>query len=203
MTTITLQDALAAINLHNNSNTITAVDIQNLLQIVPVTFANITSVTPVKLAAVNKGIEIQKVGIANVIVSSKLKEFTSIYQNRVKKTASTIAGNDQSKVDDFTPAGNYFFHTDCYSVVQHKTNPTQYLYAMYTGAANSVYVCDGQLISKEDVAALMTPAAASNLLDTKATVTNKTTGIEHAAIIRTTKLSNLVQINACKQQLIK
>jgi phenylpyruvate tautomerase PptA (4-oxalocrotonate tautomerase family) len=195
-------EALQAIALHNSGTRITPQHVSNLLaQVRGVTFANITQVTKVALAAAHKAKVINKVTEASVQLFNNLNEFTSVYANAVKRTASKIANNDAAAVEAFEAQSNYFEHTDCYSVVKHKTQDKYYLYAIYNNA-QSVYVCDGKQMTTAEVAQYMTPSGAKALLEPSATVLNVGTGVEHSVTVRTVGLENIVSIIAQKQLLI-
>lgn len=191
--------ALALIAQHATGTCITPADVVLLLQNVHgVTFAQIRTVTPVKLSAANKQHKILKVGRANVQLANNLKAHTELYANAVKRSAGAIADNDQQQVAAFESSGNYFEHTNCFAVVQHKTDPSkQYLFGIYnTGEA--VYVHSGQVVDKQYVAQFLTPAEAKKLLAPPAPVYNVAHDIEHNVVVRTVSLSNIVSIAACK-----
>lgn len=202
MQAITLQTALQAIALQQNSTTITAQAIEQLLQHCSVTFAQLLYVTQVQLAAKHKQQQIYKVTSANVMLASNVAAHTDIYARRVRKTAGAIAANSAQAVADFTAQGNYFEHSGtCYCIVAHKQYADRlYLYAIYN-RAQSVYVHDGAIVQKQHVAQYCTASAAQQLLHGGNTVVNKTHNIEHAAHVRTIALSNIVQITARKQLL--
>ena len=195
-------EALQAIALHNSGTRITPQHVSNLLaQVRGTTFAKITQVTKVALAAAHKAKVINKVTEASVQLFNNLNEFTSVYANAVKRSASKIADNSTAAIEAFEAQSNYFEHTDCYSVVKHKTQDKYYLYAIYN-TAQSVYVCDGIELSKAEVAQYMTPSGAKGLLEPSATVLNVGAGVEHSVTVRTVGLENIVSIIAQKQLLI-
>jgi hypothetical protein len=196
---LTVTEAQDALFAHANNNRITSQDVSSLLGNVSVTFAQVVQVTKVATAAAYKAMSIQKVTSANVQLFSNIKAY-SVYVNAVQKTASTIADNDQQAVEDFQVSDTWFFHTDCFSVVEHKTKGTQYLYARYN-AASSMYFIDGVPATKEEVVAFMTPSAAKAELDTSGVVYNKTNDIEHKVIMRTVQLDNIVNIKALGEEL--
>lgn len=196
------QIALQALQLHNSGYAITPQDVSNMLATVRgTTFAIITQVTKVATAAAHKAVTINKVTEASVQLFNNLNEFTSVYANAVKRTASNIAGNDAAAVEAFQAQSNYFEHTDCYSVVKHKTKEAYYLYAIYNNA-KSVYFIDGKEATKAEVVQYLTPSAAAALTEARETTVNVTTGVEHSVTVRTVSLQNIVSIVANKQLLI-
>lgn len=199
MKRITLAEANTACALHANNNTLSVAQMQQLLGNVSVTFATIEYVTAVQVAAKHRDQNIKKVTKANVILCSNLAAHTSVYANMVRKTAATIESNDQAAVAAFTPQANYFEHTACHSIVQHREHAEKcYLYVIYN-AASSIYLRNGTEVSKHDVAQYLTPSAARTLLDVDEIVYNATHGIRHKVAVRTIALSNIVSIRARKQ----
>ena len=194
--------ALQAIQLHNSANVITPANVSALLATVRgTTLANIVQVTDVKLAAAHQLVSIKKVTEANVQLFNNLNEFTSVYANAVKRSASKLADNDAAAVEAFTAQSNYFEHTDCYSVVKHKTKEAYYLYAIYNNA-KSVYVCNGKQMTTAEVAEYMTPSAAKDLLNPYDATLNVTHDVLHNVTVRTVALCNIVSIAAAKQLLM-
>ncbi len=195
--------ALQAIQLQQNGTRITPADISTLLATVKgVTFASITQVTKVATAAKHKALTINKVTEASVQLFNNLSEFTSVYANAVKRSAAKIGDNDPTLVEGFKAQENWFEHTDCYSVVKHKTKDAFYLYAIYN-KAESLYSMDGVELSKAEVAEYLTPAAARDLLEPFDATLNVTHDVLHNVIVRVTALDNVVSIVAQKQLLIK
>jgi len=201
MHTLTLAQAQSAIALHANNNVVTAQQIANLLQNVSVTFAQITYVTQVTLAAAHKAQNIQKVTTANVILCSSLKAHTSVYANKVRKSAAAISTNNAQAVAAFTAQQNYFTHTATHCIVAHTQHANKmYLYAIYNNAS-SVYMHNNAVVSKQHVAAYCTKSAAATMLQQSNIVVNKTHNIAHTVAVRTIALSNIVSIRARKQLL--
>jgi hypothetical protein len=189
---ITLTQAQNAIEAQARNTIVTAGAVAEVLENVRgTTIANITQVTQVATSAANKHIDIRKVTVASVTLANNLKAFTSLYANKVKRTSGAA---------EFKPASNYFVHTDCYSIVQHKTTGEQYLFAMYNNS-DSVYVLNDVLVSKETVAQYLTASAAKKLLDNSTTVHNKTNDVTHSAHVRTVKFANIVSFSASKRTL--
>lgn len=193
-------DALQYVKQHSTGKHITVADVETLLQSVQgTTFASIVQCTPVTLAAKHKaaGISISKVTRANVQLFNNLAEFTNAYENAVKRSAAKL-GQDASKVEAFESSGNYFEHTDCYSIVKHKTQEQFYLFVIYNNA-ESVYVEGDTVVDKQHVAQYLTPGAAKELLTPKQVVENKTHELSHTVQVRAVKLENIVEIVAQKQ----
>ena len=184
-----------------NSRAITVQQLQQALGDASVTFAQLLYATTVQLAAAHKAQNIQKVTRANVILCSNIAAHTSVYANKVRKTAAAIASNNAQAVSEFTAQSNYFAHTDCYSIVVHKQHTDKfYLYAIYNNSA-SVYMHEGNVVSKQHVAHYCTPSAAKALLQEDSTVHNKTHNIKHTVHVRTIALSNLIEVRVRKQLL--
>jgi hypothetical protein len=170
--------------------------IANLLQNKSVTFANIEYVTDVKPAAKHKGVTIKKHTVANVQLFSNVH--SDVYALAVKRSAAKDASNDAANIANFASSANYYEHTDCYSIVQHRQNAKQYLYCIYN-SAKSVYYINDVPATKEQVAAYLTPSAAAALLQDVKTVHNVTHDITHNVIVRTIALDNIISITASKQ----
>lgn len=197
LNTTQAQNALVA---HANNNSITAAAVQAILANASTTFAQIVYVTQVATAAAHKHVNIQKVTSANVQLFSNIAAATSVFTNAVKKSASNIASNNANDVAQFTAQSNYFTHTQCYSVVQHKQNNNLYLYAIYNNA-QSVYFINNVVATKQQVAQYLTASAAAKLLQNDNTVHNKTHNVTHNVQVRTVALNNIVSITANKQQI--
>jgi hypothetical protein len=193
-------DALQYYKQWQNGNRICHGTITLLLQGVKgTTFARLVQCTNVPLAAAHKGQSVVKVTLANVQLFNGLNEFTSAYGNAVKRSAGKILGNDARDVEGFVPSPNYFEHTSCYSLVEHKVHRGQYyLYAIYNDAA-SVYLHNGSVASIQQVADMLTPANRLKLLHPDNTVENATHRITHAVTVRTTKLESIVSLSVQRQ----
>lgn len=198
MKQITLAQAQDALNRQNGGLTLNESTIATMLGKVSVTFAEIVYVTDVAVAAKYKGENIKKVTKANVILSSNIAAHTSVYANKVKKTARGIVGNDMAAVEAFTPQKAYFEHTSCHSIVKHCDQDKFYLYVIYN-SASSMYLHNGNEVSKTDIVPYLTPSGARDMLKTDTIVHNKTAGISHKVAVRTIALNNIVSITARKQ----
>jgi hypothetical protein len=192
--------ALQALALHANNKTISANAIVSALNNASVTFASVQYVTPVATSAKHKNVVIQKVVQANVQLFCTLKNF-DVYTKAVQRSASKIAANDSTNVEQFVAQSNYFEHNaNCFSLVQHKQNAKQYLYAIYN-SASSVYFVDGRVADKQQVAQYLTASASAKLLGNNNTTHNVTNNVTHDVKVRTIALENLVSIVVNKQQL--
>ena len=195
-------EALQAIALHNSGNSIRKEQVSDMLKAVRgTTMASIVQVTKVALAAKHKAITIKKVTEASVQLFNNISEHTSVWANAVKRSASKNSDNDAEAIAGFTAQSNWFEHTDCYSVVKHKSKEQYYLYAIYNNA-DAVYMMDGVEVSKAEVAKYMTPAAAADLLTPYDATLNVTHDVLHTATCRAVSLENIVSIVAQKQLLI-
>lgn len=198
---LTLATAQQHLQAHANANTITAQQVAQLLQNVRgVTFANIAYVSKVATAAAHKLQNVQKVTVANVQLFNNLQAFTDVYTNAVKRTATQFADNNAADVQGFEKQDNYFTHTPCYSVVEHKTNGKEYLFAIYNSADSMLFINNVQA-TKQEVAALLTASAAKELLAGSNVVHNKANNVLHTVQVRTVALANIVSIAAAKQSL--
>jgi hypothetical protein len=171
-----------------------------LLNNVSTTFAQVSYSTKVATAAAHKAVNIQKHVVANVQLFSNIKAATSVFANAVKKSASAIASNNAEDVAQFTAQSNYFTHTNCYSIVQHKTNSNLYLYCIYNNVQSSVYTINNVIATKQQVAQYLTASAAKAMLEPSTTVHNKASNITHNVTVRTIALSNITSITANKAQ---
>lgn len=174
-----------------------AKSIATLLEGKSVTFAQVQYVTDVKTAAKHKDVTIKKQTSANVQLFANVQ--ADVYANAVKRSAAKDATNDATNIAEFASSANYYEHTDCYSIVQHRQNAKLYLYCIYNNA-KSVYTINGQVASKAEVAEYLTPSAAKALLEGNKSVHNVTNNITHNVIVRTIALDNIVSINAVGQQ---
>lgn len=180
-----------------------AQQIASLLANNTVTFANITTVTPVKTAAAFKHVSITKETVANVQLFGSIDADTSVYTNAVQRSATRIADNNATNVADFEAQSNYFEHTAaCYSITQHKKNPSAlYLYCIYN-SAKSVYYINGAQATKDDVATYLTKSDAAKLKDSNPVERNVTHDVLHTVKVRNVSLKNLRSITANKQTLV-
>lgn len=195
--------AQQAIQLQQSGIAIAPADVSAMLANVHgTTFATVTQVTRVATAAKHRAVVINKVTEASVQLFNNINEFTSVYANAVKRSAAKLEENDPALVQGFTAQSNYFEHTDCYSIVKHKTKDSYYLYAIYN-KAQSVYVMDGREMTKAEVAEYLTPSAARDLLTPYDHNLNVTHDVLHDVAVRTVALANIVSIVAQKQLLIK
>jgi len=170
---------------------IKAQDIINAIGNKASTFAGIEYKTRVQTAAKHKNLNIQKYTKANVQLFGTMAEAQAVYANAVKKAAGKIE-QDQTKVNEFQAQDNYFEHTDCFSLVEHKDTKKQYLYAFFNNAS-SVYTIGGKIATKETVAEYLTPSARERLLG-DGIVHNKANDVLHTIQVRTIALENIVEL---------
>lgn len=203
MSDLTLDYAVLAVEQKKiGSKTINETSVAKLLKDVKgCTFARLTQVTDVGLAAAHKEVKIHKVTISNVQLFNNLADFKNVYIEAVKRSAAKIEENNVWNVEEWEAGTSYFEHTDCYSVVKHKTKDDFYLFAIYNGA-KSMYIKDGAEMTKEAVAEFMTLSAKKALLaEDTGVVHNKTNDVKHNVIVRTIKFENIVELTANKETL--
>ena len=165
--------------------------IKNLLATASTTFANVNFTTTVKTAAAHKAVVIKKTTNANVQLFANIKAATNVFANAVNKNAN---------VQNFVASSNYFKHTSCYSIVQHKTNNKFYLYAIFN-AASSTYTINSVAATKQQVAQYLTASAAQKLLNASSSTYNAKNNVTHSVTVRTIALHNINSITANKQTL--
>jgi hypothetical protein len=201
MYTLTQAQVQQAMLLHANNNTLTVAQVQQLLQNVSVTFAQIVYVTRVQLAAAHKQQNICKVTHANVLLASNISAQAQLYARAVRKSAAKYTQNNAQSVQNFAAQANYFVHTATHCIVQHAQHAHKfYLYAIYNNA-RSAYVHNNAVVSKQHVAQYCTASAAAQLLQESNTVHNVTNNIVHSVQVRTIALNNIVSMRARKQLL--
>lgn len=175
---------------------IRAGQIRDLLKGRSTTFAQIQYTTKVATAAKYRSTVIRKVTQANVQLFSDLGAYTDVYANAVKRSAAQIPQSADANVSGFETGQNYFLHTDCHSIVQHKLDHRLYLYAIFN-RAKSVYTIDDRPATKEEVAGYLTASAAERLLGDNTVVYNATNKVLHTVQVRTIALENIHAITAC------
>jgi RES domain-containing protein len=162
-------------------------------------FASVAYITQVKTAAAHKARAVQKHTTANVQLFANIADARAVFEAALKRSAAKY-DNSADAVAGYELQENWFEHTACFSIVQHKSKPALYLYAIYN-SAESNYTIDGVAATKAEVAALLTPAAARDLLEPSATVVNKTHNIEHDVRVRVIALDNVLRVTVNKQTL--
>ena len=199
---LTTQQVQNFIALQQNNNLISVTDIKNILNFAHgTTFAQIVQVTPVTTAAKFKNVKISKVSIANVQLFNNLTGFTDVYENAVKRSASKLGISAITNIQNFETCDNWFEHTDCFSIVKHKTQNKFYLFAIYNSVSETEFMIDGKIVSKQEVSAYLTPAASRELLSPASATHNVTNDVTHAVVVRTIALCNIVSITAMKQNI--
>lgn len=179
---------------------VVAQQIQALLTGRSTTFAQIQYTTKVATAAKHRSVDITKVTDANVQLFSDVSAFTDVYAQAVKRSAANIPQSANADVSGFTSQQNYFEHTPCYSIVQHRMDHRLYLYAIFNHA-KSIYYVHGQPATKQEVAQYLTPSAADKLLGGNTVVHNVAHDVLHTVQVRTIALQNILAISACKQKI--
>lgn len=156
-------------------------------------FANMLTTCDVAVTAKHKAeVKITKISRHNVVLFGKLREGTNPYLNKMVKTASEAVQKSEVEL-----ATTYYTHDEeCYSLATHKTNGTEYVWAMKNGASKSVFFINGKRASVEEVCKYLTPSATKALREPSKTVTNVTNAIEHEAKCFVTKLSNVLKVKA-------
>ncbi len=200
----TQDEVTLAIAAVRNKRVITHADVRNILAAVKGTaFASITSVTPVPTAAAYKGMDILKVATMGIQLFNNLSDYTDVYTNAVKRSASKPGmDNDAADVANFQKSDNWFAHSDdCFSLIVHKKDASKHYLYVICNKAESVYTIDGVIASKEEVAQYMTPGEAKKLLNPEATVYNVRNDVMHTVICRTVSMENIIAITAQKQTL--
>lgn len=183
--------ALQLIDLHTTGGVSVHNTAKMFANVSGITMASISMVTPVKTAAKSPlRDKILKVTSASVMLANNLKAYTDVYLNKVKRTAT-------EEVTDWVPTATYFHHTDTYCITQHNTDASKfYLFAIFNNKSDSVFIntVTNSVMTREEVAAEMTPSEAKKLLDNSGEVYNKTNDVTHQAIVRTVSLANVVSI---------
>lgn len=196
MQTFTAQQAQAALALAHTAE-LTPAQVADLLAGASVTFANVIYATQQQNAAEHKGVIIHKVTSANVMLCSNIRAHTSVYANRVRRSARGFDTNSTAAVEAFEPAAATFTHTDCYSIVQNIRVPSKhYLYAIFNNS-QSIRLQAGCEVSREYAQQFLTPSARA-AANSKVTH-NRTHNITHDVVVRTIALSNVVSIRARRQ----
>jgi len=197
MHTFTVQQAQAALAAQQNNAEFTVQQIRDLLGNASVTFANVVFATQQQNAAAYKSVVINKVTNANVILCSNIHAHTSVYANRVKRSAAQFDTNNRDAIDTFVVSDASYTHTDCYSIVQNKRVATKfYLYAIFN-TAQTVLLHNNNVVTAQYAQQFLTPSALA-AQHARATY-NKINNITHDVVVRTIAISNLVGIRAHKQ----
>jgi len=190
----------AQANPRAHGSTLSA-EVARILATSVTTFAHVVQATPVLLKAANKARNIMKLSTVNVMLSSS----HATYENAVKNSA-TKQDSDADKVAAFKPqAANFTRDADCAALAtSNKTELPMLVYLTYPNPRNAGkrYFIDAdsnELMSTQDVAELMTPSGAKQLLDPPAVTHNKTHDIEHTVSTRSVNMHNIFKVVANKQ----
>ena len=183
---LTQDQAVASIQALGTGSRITKSDVTALLNKVHgVTFAGITTVTKVGLAAAHTAVTIHKVTVSSVQLFNNVT--ADVYAKAVNRSATRSA-----VTTEYVASRPHFVHSpECYGVVHNTSLACDYLYAIYTHS-RSVYVMDGKLVNKDGVAALCTPSAARIMLNVPTA----------SVVVRTPKLSSIVRLCAMGHTLL-
>lgn len=173
---------------NTNTNPINLADVFKNLK--GVQFATLDTVTPVNTSAKSplKG-KIVKVGAMRVQLAGSLKEHTSVYKNAVEKET----GLRNFKVSE----SNYKHMKDTFCVQALKSNPSKlYMYAICGKGSKAIYIntVTNTEMTREEVAAEMTPSSAKRLLNPQPTW-NDINEVEHNVTVRSIKLENVASIH--------
>lgn len=199
MQNITAQQAADIVNTLNNTATpITAESvIRALATVKSTTFATLTQASRVTTAARHTAQNIYKITVQNVTLCNSS---SSLYSNAVNRE---VVATGQAEAFTALPS-NYEMLNNSYSVVALKSNPAKhYLRAIVNRCLATAYYCanTNTLLTKEQVAAYLTPAAADKLLAPAATNVIQHSNIEHTVTARTFALQNIYSINVNHQSL--
>jgi hypothetical protein len=174
--------------------------IASLLANKSVTFAQINTTTAVNTAAAYRHLNIQKHTTANVQLFANVH--SDVYKLAVQRSAAKFADNTAAAIADFESSSNYFAHTDCYSIVQHKKRNDLYLYCIYNNASSFYTIDNVVATSKQQIAQYLTASDAARLLNPPQSTHNVTNNITHDVVVRTIALQNINSIHAAKQQVV-
>ncbi len=173
---------------------LTSNQVREILNVAGAAFASMITETSVATAAKFKqDIKISKISKHSVILFGTLRDGTNPYLNKVEKTAN-------QQVENVQIAETYYAHdSEVYSLATHKTNGTEYVYAMKNGKSSSVYFINGRKATIAQVCTYLTPSEAKKLTQPAERVTNVTNCITHDAKVFVTKLANVLRIRCNKQ----
>ncbi len=165
------------------------------------TFAFLGTRTPKPLAAANKHHLAEVEAYQNVVLYGTVVD-AEIYKKRILKAVNAVPG--QESVTDFQVSETWYSHGAPYSLVAHKKTGEQYLYYSPIGHPRSKCFLDGNEVTRQKLASLMTPSAAKEFISPPKMVENKTNGVSYernSVMIRVIKLENIKQIRAKKTQI--
>jgi len=157
------------------------------------TFAGLTVTTNVPLAAAHKkaGIVITKTTSMTCSIGAELAEGTSMYANKVNKTAIGLEQPFQFAESNYqaiegAPA--------CLKAL--KSDPSKHYVEVFPQSTQSVeYSISGVVnagpIDKADLQQYLTPSEWAKLNEDKSTVYNHTNAVVHEAVVRTIKLESI------------
>ncbi len=151
------------------------------------TLVGITTYTKVSTAAKYKDTEIMKRSTYQGVIAANVRDYEALYRNKVEKTSNT---------KDFEVSAGWHEHTAIHALCINPKNPDQfYLYILCNDhPAVSEYYIDGQIATKQQVAAYLTPSAKDKLLNPPAMNHNVTNDVYHEANVRIVKLENIERL---------
>lgn len=164
-----------------------AQDIKLALGTTSTTFANVKYTSEVKLAAKNKHLNVHKEVEANVTLFNNIRDY-NVYARAVMKRSDS-----ELEPTEFKTNTTYFEHTDCFSIVQHKTKDKEYLYCIMNNIKSSTYYINGEQATKEQVMELVTPSVRKQM-EQGSTSYNKTNDVTHNLVLRTIALENINEL---------
>jgi len=116
------------------------------------------------------------------------------YRDLVKKSALDN-GAEQEAVDNYVVGESPYQHTGSYPICELKSNPEKkYLYGIYGASVTPVYMMDGELLTKEEVAVFLTAGDSKKLLEDTTLTENKTHGFKHSISVRTVSIGNVISL---------
>lgn len=183
------------VNLHINAAKINTAQIEAALTGVNgATFASVTALTPVKLAAAatKQGVIAYKVARYSVTLCNSE---ASLYQNAVKRE---INGDFKAKRSPYQSING------CYSLVELTSNTTRkYLRGNHNATHESHYIMSVdnkpfQIVKKADIAAYMSKKAGENFLNPPKKTVVKHAGIEHSIKPVVFQLENIINLTVNK-----
>jgi hypothetical protein len=189
-----------ALALKANNNCVKPEDIKAMLVgLKGVTMAGLTAVTEVKTAAAHRGVNIMKVSEASVQLFNDVND-PDVYGKAVRRSAARDARNDPRDVENQETQETWYAHdADCHSIVRHRTTGEPYLYALFN-SGRSVYLINGLVADKHEVAKYLTPSEARKIQEPQSTF-NITDNIHHDVTVRVLKMASIVELRAMKQAL--
>lgn len=185
--------ALRAIEQRAQGNTINVAAITAIAGTMS-PLVKLTQVTDVKLAAAHKKRNIVKMAHTVCIIP----ENAEVYTSSITHTASQNADNNADDIAAYKPRESKYDHNPAaFAACTLKSNSeNHYLYTIQDKCSKSILIDADtkQIISKEEVAELMTPSEAKKLLGKSEEKVNKAFNIEHDVVVRIIKQENVISM---------